>query len=58
VEGNVVTTVWVLVIGASWAITGYPTREACTKAAQDVVVIAAAYCVPMPAEGTVVGGKR
>lgn len=52
------TTVWVLLIGISWAITDYPTQEACIEASKQVRMSYIMQCVPMQREGNVVRGVR
>ncbi len=47
------TTLWVLLIGTSWAITGYPTKEACIEASKQVQMMRVTQCVPMSSAGKV-----
>jgi len=49
---------WVLLIGSVWAITGYPSKEACLEASRTTDLGYVTRCVPMQSTGTVVSGHR
>ena len=49
---------WVLLIGSVWAVTGYPSKEACLEASRTSNFSYVTWCVPMQSTGTVVSGHR